>query len=124
MFFPQPTWMYSRRSRKQVPVAGAHDLSGSHSSRSLGAVRYSAAMRTRRSVALIPILFASLSIAHSGGLDETGRYVEKATNQRHSAPARDRKLATCDLTPAPKEGDEGVFYGPVVHVTDGDTLNV
>jgi len=83
-------------------------------------------MRTTRSGALILTLFASLSLAHSGGLDADGCHVDKATQQRHCHPerVRARKLTTCDLEPAPKEGDEGVFYGPVVHVTDGDTFDV
>jgi endonuclease YncB( thermonuclease family) len=83
-------------------------------------------MTISRSAALFLILFASLSLAHSGGVDANGCHVDKATNQRHChpAPVRARKLTTCDLRPAPKEGDEGVFYGPVVHVADGDTLDV
>ena len=41
----------------------------------------------------------------------------------HAHRLGSKQLATCNLKQAPKAGDEGVFFGPLVRVVDGDTLH-
>ena len=80
--------------------------------------------------ALLAVLLSSLalasplSFAHGGGVDKKGCHLDTKTSKRHCHPERAMKLkmAPCDME-APKPGDENVFYGPVVSVTDGDTFN-
>jgi|SRR5882672_9367268 len=76
---------------------------------------------------LILFLVATLALsartdAHPGGVDKNGCHVEKATGKRHCHPERAEKPKPSCNAPAPKAGDEGVLFGPVVSVTDGDTF--
>lgn len=61
----------------------------------------------------------SLAHAHPGGVDEDGCHVDAKTQRRHCH-------ATSAFDPArpARPGDEGAFFGPLVSVSDGDTLRV
>jgi len=77
--------------------------------------------------AFLCIAFAGHAVdAHPGGIDKTGCHKDARAGERHCHPERARaeELATCELKRPPRAGDEGVFYGPLVRVRDGDTLEV
>jgi micrococcal nuclease len=65
-----------------------------------------------------------LAHAHPGGLAEDGCHRDSNADERHCHPERliAKTLSTCDLKKAPRAGNEGVFFGPLVSVTDGDTF--
>jgi micrococcal nuclease len=65
------------------------------------------------------VLAPSALAAHPGGVDEDGCHVESNTHQRHC-----HHTNTVDLSKPAKRGDEGVFFGPLVSVKDGDTFQV
>lgn len=67
---------------------------------------------------------ATLAFAHPGGLDEKGCHNDKTAHERHCHPERliEKTLSTCELKTPPRAGDEGVFFGPLVRVKDGDTF--
>ena len=71
-------------------------------------------------------MLAPASLAHPGAVDKEGCHVDRSTNERHCHPERlrARQLHTCDLQRPPRARQEGVFYGPVIRVTDGDTFEV
>jgi len=76
----------------------------------------------------VTLLFCCLpafAIAHPGGVDEDGCHKDSRDNTHHCHPARakhaNKKLAYDDKHP-PKPGDEGVFFGPLIKVIDGDTF--
>jgi endonuclease YncB( thermonuclease family) len=81
--------------------------------------------------ALLVISLATLStspdvFAHSGAVDKSGCHTDAKTSTRHchkerAATATKKKVAACDM-PAPKAGDEGFLFGPVVAIVDGDSL--
>jgi endonuclease YncB( thermonuclease family) len=76
-------------------------------------------------VSLASLMLATTpAFAHTGGLAKDGCHTDGKTGQRHCHPERLRAkdLGTCDLKDPPKAGDEGVFYGPLVRVIDGDTF--
>jgi endonuclease YncB( thermonuclease family) len=62
--------------------------------------------------------------AHPGNLDRKGCHYEKEAGKRHCHP--DRVASSHVVAPPgpPRAGDEGVFDGPLMWVTDGDTLRV
>ncbi len=70
-------------------------------------------------VALLPL---TLVEAHPGQVNRKGCHFDRAANERHCHPERVREAAGART--APKAGDEGVFDGPLVWVSDGDTLRV
>jgi len=68
----------------------------------------------------------ALAIAHAGAVDENGCHKESRTGTRHCHPERVKHAAKkpkYDHEHPPKAGDEGVFYGPLVAVVDGDTFS-
>jgi endonuclease YncB( thermonuclease family) len=69
------------------------------------------------------LVWASPSFAHGGGLDKSGCHADSKTRTWHCHSARSSrgKIAPCDRK-APKAGDEGVFHGPLISITDGDTF--
>jgi endonuclease YncB( thermonuclease family) len=70
-------------------------------------------------------LLFNLAAAHPGGLDNAGCHRDSETGERHChshRAARDAELARFSSENPPKAGDEGVFYGPVLRIIDGDTF--
>jgi micrococcal nuclease len=67
-----------------------------------------------------------LAFAHAGGVDEDGCHKDSRDHIHHCHPERAKhakiKSAYDDQHP-PKPGDEGVFYGPLIKVIDGDTFS-
>lgn len=73
-------------------------------------------------IAALFLPIASLE-AHPGQVDPNGCHYEKAAKKRHCHPER----ATVDARAKqekPRAGDEGVFDGPLLWVSDGDTLRI
>ncbi|MGH8175543.1 MAG: thermonuclease family protein [Steroidobacter sp.] len=66
------------------------------------------------------VLSAPLAIAHPGGVDKDGCHRNAKSNKRHCHP----EPPVYDVAHPPRVGDEGVFYGPLDRVTDGDSLFV
>lgn len=66
------------------------------------------------------VLLPIMASAHPGAVNRQGCHYDRAAGERHChperAPARDAS--------APRADDEGVFHGPLVWVSDGDTLRV
>jgi endonuclease YncB( thermonuclease family) len=62
--------------------------------------------------------------AHPGSVDVNGCHKQADSGERHCHPERRRAVATPRFSAEhpPRPGDEGVFFGPLVSVTDGDTL--
>lgn len=71
-------------------------------------------------VAAVPML----ALAHPGGVDASGCHDDRKTGEHHCHPGRvlASSLSTCELKQPPRRGDEGVFYGPLVRVRDGDSF--
>jgi endonuclease YncB( thermonuclease family) len=61
--------------------------------------------------------------AHPGAVDSAGCHVQTSTAKRHCHPERATDRSRYDAKHPPRAGDEGVFFGPTVSVTDGDTLH-
>lgn len=77
-------------------------------------------------VALLLCCPLSLVVAHPGGADKEGCHKDSRTDERHCHPERAKhakKKPVYDSDHPPKAGDEGVFYGPFVSITDGDTFS-
>jgi endonuclease YncB( thermonuclease family) len=78
---------------------------------------------------LAPILLAGLAssplaaLAHPGAVDAAGCHKQAATGERHCHPERVTEPARYDARRPPKPGDEGVFFGPLINVSDGDTFH-
>lgn len=75
--------------------------------------------------ALLALLTLSpVAFAHPGGADENGCHKDSSTGERHchAYRAKANKKPKYDAAHPPKAGDEAVFYGPFVSVTDGDTF--
>ncbi|HEY6640773.1 thermonuclease family protein [Povalibacter sp.] len=69
------------------------------------------------------LLSVATSWGHPGNVDANGCHREGGTQQRHCHPERARNRAATNVpTRPPQPGDEGVFHGPLVAVTDGDSL--
>jgi endonuclease YncB( thermonuclease family) len=83
----------------------------------------------RSLVALLSLLLAPLAQGHTGSVGADGCHKDTARATRHCHPERKSSLAKSSApkysaTRPPRAGDEGVFFGPLVRVTDGDTLRV
>lgn len=71
-------------------------------------------------LALTFLAGATLVVAHPGGVDKEGCHRESRSNTRHCH----QETIGFDAAHPPRAGDEGVFYGPLVRITDGDSLFV
>jgi micrococcal nuclease len=80
------------------------------------------AMRRFFLVGIAVLLPLSLSDAHPGQVNRKGCHFDKAANERHCHP--ERATLPAETRVSPKPGDEGVFDGPLLWVSDGDTLRV
>jgi micrococcal nuclease len=82
-------------------------------------------MSPRIFLGLLICCLSGFAFAHAGGVDEDGCHGDSRDDTQHCHPARaehaKKKPAYDDKHP-PKAGDEGVFYGPLIKVVDGDTL--
>lgn len=93
-------------------------------------MRMSMRGQLRRPVVLLTVailsLFGSAALAHPGGVDARGCHANTSKGDRHCHPERAKHSAKSAKSPArpPRPGDEGVFSGAIVWVTDGDTLRV
>ena len=67
-------------------------------------------------------LWAAMSVAHPGAVDSAGCHVQTTTGKRHCHADRATDRSRYDEKHPPRAGDEGVFFGPLVSVTDGDTF--
>ena len=72
---------------------------------------------------LLAVVVPAVAFAHPGGVDKDFCHLEKKTGIRHCHPVKKSSLKYDDQRP-PLAGDEGVFFGPLVGVIDGDTLIV
>ncbi len=70
------------------------------------------------------VLLVATAQAHTGSVDANGCHKEASTGKRHCHSERKRAAAAPRFTAEhpPRPGDEGVFFGPLVRVADGDTL--
>ncbi len=71
------------------------------------------------SISIVLCALTAQAQAHPGGVDEDGCHVEARTQQRHCHPQND-----VDPSRPARAGDEGVFFGPLISITDGDTFHV
>jgi endonuclease YncB( thermonuclease family) len=65
------------------------------------------------------------ALAHPGGVDEDGCHRDSRDHTHHCHPERAKHVKTktaYDQEHLPKPGDEGVFYGPLIKLIDGDTF--
>ncbi len=69
-------------------------------------------------------MLVAAAFAHPGGIDKNGCHLDRQAGERHCHPERlvAKSLSTCELKAPPSVGDEGVFSGPFVRVSDGDTF--
>jgi endonuclease YncB( thermonuclease family) len=72
------------------------------------------------------LVVSTPSFAHGGGVDKSGCHTDVKTSTKHchkerAATATKKRVAACDM-PAPKAGNEGFLFGPVITVVDGDSL--
>lgn len=79
--------------------------------------------------ALIACVFLALITtavqSHPGRVDQSGCHQSSGGGKKHCHPERSNARAPkFDPDDPPRPGDEGVFFGPVVRVGDGDTLHV
>jgi micrococcal nuclease len=73
---------------------------------------------------LVAQLPAGPASAHPGGVDAKGCH-KQAQSTQHCHPERARAGAPSrDATQPPHPGEEGVFDGPLLWVTDGDSLRM
>jgi endonuclease YncB( thermonuclease family) len=78
----------------------------------------------------LSLLIASAAHGHSGAVGADGCHEDTARGKRHCHPERKSSRAAAPAQPQftsarpPRAGDEGVFFGPLLRVTDGDTLRV
>ncbi|MFL6547229.1 MAG: thermonuclease family protein [Povalibacter sp.] len=68
-------------------------------------------------------LWSAVALAHPGPVDSAGCHEQTSTGKRHCHPQRATQRSRYDTQHPPRAGDEGVFFGPLVSVTDGDTLH-
>jgi endonuclease YncB( thermonuclease family) len=75
---------------------------------------------------LLALLFACppATWAHPGSVDAKGCHKQTETKTRHCHDERRRaaEVRKFNAEHPPRPGDEGVFFGPLISVTDGDTL--
>jgi endonuclease YncB( thermonuclease family) len=69
------------------------------------------------------IVCSPVAIAHPGAVDSGGCHEQIATGKRHCHPDRATDASRYDAAHPPQPGDEGVFFGPLVSVSDGDTFH-
>ena len=77
------------------------------------------------SIALAICCLPGLATAHPGGVSEDGCHRDSRSGERHCHDERAKnaqKKPIYDSEHPPKAGDEGVFYGPLIEVVDGDTF--
>jgi len=67
------------------------------------------------------LIAAAPAFAHSDGLDKDGCHVSQKTGKRHCHAPRKKHI---DLTKPARAGAQGVLYGALVRIIDGDTLAV
>lgn len=73
-------------------------------------------------IALVTMtMSASVALAHPGAVDSQGCH--RSEGKRHCHPERAKK-AKLDPSRRPRAGEEGVFEGKLLWVTDGDSLRV
>lgn len=84
---------------------------------------------TPRRLALVPLALLALShaatptFAHPGRVDLSGCHQDARSGKKHCHPERAQANAPkFDPLKPPRAGDEGVFYGPLLRVQDGDTF--
>jgi endonuclease YncB( thermonuclease family) len=65
----------------------------------------------------------SIAIAHPGAVDAAGCHEQQNNGKRHCHADRATNGARYDLKDPPRAGDEGVFFGPLIKVNDGDTFH-
>lgn len=75
----------------------------------------------RQVLALLLLACSSLALAHRGEVDSSGCHETRA-GKRHCHPERAR--TKLDPSRRPRAGEEGVFDGPLLWVTDGDSLRM
>jgi endonuclease YncB( thermonuclease family) len=81
-------------------------------------------------LALLSLWIASPAQGHAGGVGADGCHKDTASAKRHCHPERKSARAPANALPQfsaarpPRPGDEGVFFGSLLRVTDGDTLRV
>lgn len=81
-------------------------------------------------IVLIGLLIAPFAHGHAGAIAADGCHADTASGKRHCHPERKSTRVHSNAPPQftaarpPRPGDEGVFFGPLVRVTDGDTLRV
>ena len=76
-------------------------------------------------IGLVICCLPGSATAHPGGVDEDGCHKESRTGERHCHPERAKhakRKPAYDSEHPPKPGDEGVFYGPLIGIVDGDTF--
>ena len=67
-------------------------------------------------IGLVICCLPGSATAHPGGVDEDGCHKESRTGERHCHPERAKhakRKPAYDSEHPPKNGDEGVFYGPI-----------
>ena len=74
-------------------------------------------------LSLLIAFWAAAACAHPGAVDSAGCHVQSATGKRHCHPDRAADRSRYDEKHPPRAGDEGVFFGPFVSVTDGDSFH-
>lgn len=82
-------------------------------------------MLARITICLFIFLLPVIALPHPGGVDAKGCHKESHAGVRHCHPERANgagKTPPSVRERPPREGDEGVFYGPFVSVVDGDTF--
>jgi Micrococcal nuclease (thermonuclease) homologs len=76
-------------------------------------------------IGLVICCLPGSATAHPGGVDEDGCHKESRTGERHCHPERAKhakRKPAYDSEHPPKPGEEGVFYGPLIGIVDGDTF--
>ena len=86
---------------------------------SVGARNTSLLQRLANFMPLGALMFAANVAAHPGGVDEDGCHAEAKSQLHHC-----HDQAAFDSSRPARPGDEGAFFGPLVSVKDGDTLQV
>jgi micrococcal nuclease len=76
-------------------------------------------------IGILICCLSSFAFAHGGGADDDGCHKDSRAHSHHCHPDRAKHAKTksaYDHDHPPKPGDEGVFYGPLIKVIDGDTF--
>ena len=83
----------------------------------------------RSLIALCSLLMAPFAHGHAGAVGADGCHADTARGKRHCHPERKSSRAQSSMPQfsaarPPRPGDEGVFFGPLVSIKDGDTFQV